>query len=74
MSDAHEITGWPWPWIRPQPALTVGQQPHIDDLDKRDGARAETEGGSSSWQTTFHLLRSGPHRATHRVSQADHQG
>lgn len=54
MNDLHEITGWSRPQVRPQPALTAGQRPHIYDLDERTWARAETQGGIS-WQEIFHI-------------------
>jgi hypothetical protein len=54
MNDLQEITGWPRPQVRPQPALTADRQPHIHDLDERTWARAEPQGGIS-WQKIFHL-------------------
>lgn len=54
MNDLHEITGWPRPQARSQPALRAGQRPHVYDLGEGTRARAETQ-GVISWQKIFHV-------------------
>jgi len=73
MNDLHEITGWPRPQVRSQPALRAGQRPRVYDLGEGTRARAELK-ESFHGRRSFTFIRSGRHRAAFPGRQTDHHG